>query len=301
MIQSMKPDARVNFAQKYAPTDETLAKAIISLADALAKGDSSKLADMLTAESKADLDGLLNTGGWEEGTEKIEAVRLVRLDDLTPGGPGGGSGGSGASTGAVLQLAVQDPNGAYLIGWEAVKVGDKWAFKGIDAPADVRRLASDFDGGAGDMSGSGSAAGAETAQVPAGAGDLMQQGAIAAFLLTEANKRIATAAGTTADPAAISAAASQFNLDPAQLESLAETGRNAVRTGAKLQDAIIVQCFGLLNGVASSTGKVTEDQVIQHIANVLGQPEMVIRNIVKGGSGSPSSPTPTNNRSPRGG
>jgi len=298
----MKPDARVNFAQKYAPTDETLAKAIISLTDALAKGDSNKLAGLLAAESKADLDGLLNTGGWEEGTEKIEAVRVVWLDDLTPGGPGGGSGGSGASTGAVLQVAVQDPAGAYLIGWEAVKVGDKWAFKGIDAPADVRRLASDFDGGSGDMASSMSAGGEGDAssQVPAGAGDLMQQGAMAAFLLTEVNKRIATAAGTTPDAAAIGAAASQFNLEAPQLEALAGTGKIAVRSGAKLQDAIIVQCFGVLNGVATTTGKVTEDQVIQFIANVLGQPEMIIRNLVKGGSGATPA-APTNNRSPRGG
>jgi hypothetical protein len=134
VLQSAKPDARVNFGQAYAPTDESLARAVIAFADALAKGDAAKFGAMLAPEAKSDLDSLTGTGGWEEGTTKIEAVRVVRLDDITSGGPGGGPGGSGASTGAMIQFAVQDPTGAYLLGWEAIKVGDKWAFKGADAP-----------------------------------------------------------------------------------------------------------------------------------------------------------------------
>jgi hypothetical protein len=290
VLQSAKPDARVNFGQSYAPTDETLARAVIAFADALARGDSAKFGSMLAPEAKSDLDTLSGSGGWEEGTAKIEAVRVVRLDDMTAGGPGGGPGGSGASTGAMVQFAVQDPTGAYLLGWEAIKVGDKWAFKGADAPNNERRLAAELDGNSAPAS-SGAAPAASSAPAAAAASDPVTQGAIAAYILVECNRRIATAAGIAVDTAGISKAAAGFGLNAAQLEGLADTGKASLKSGTQLKDEFFTPIFTALKAQAEATGgKVTEDQVIQFISAVSGNGERTVRiklGLVKAPGGAP--------------
>lgn len=277
-MQTVKPDARVHFGQSHAPTDETLAQAILQFADAIAKGDSTRMGTMLAMESKSDLDALVGSGQWEEGTANIEAVRVVNLNDLTSGGPGGGPGGSGASTAATVQFAIQDPTGAYLLGFEAIKVSDRWAFKGIDAPSTVKGRAIEFDGAASVGGTSAPPAAAETA---AGAADPAQTPAIMAHVIMEVNRRIASAAEIKVDASAVKAGLTAQGMDAAAIDGMAESGKAAIAGGASLDAPSLLMCFMVLKQVAAATGgKVTEAQVIQFISNVLKIPEKQVRDAV---------------------
>ncbi|MCX5691831.1 MAG: hypothetical protein NTV94_18895, partial [Planctomycetota bacterium] len=274
VLQSAKPDARVHFGQAYAPTDESLAKAIIALADTLAKGDAAKLGGMLTSDAKADLDALTSSGGWEAGTSKIEAVRVVGFNDLTAGGPGGGPGGSGASTGATIQLAVQDPSGAYLLGWEAVKDADHWKFKGVEAPAGEKRRASEFDREAGgETATAGTAAPAAAPAAAAKASDPIVQGKIALYVYTECGRRIADAGGKAPDTAAIAAMTAQFA--QGATGNLADEGKTALKGGTALADEFYAPLFVALQALKGSS--VTDDQVLQFMSNVTGVAERTVR------------------------
>jgi hypothetical protein len=142
VLQAMKPDKRVQFPQKEAPTDETLARAVIDFADALAKGDSTKFGSMLTSGTRPFLDQLTGDGSWEEATSKIEAVRVITLTDLDPPAPP-----SAEQTFAMLYYAVQEPSGAYLMGWSARKDGGTWKFTMAPSGSMVKPRASDFDVG----------------------------------------------------------------------------------------------------------------------------------------------------------
>ena len=139
LMQAAKPDARVQFPQAKAPIDESLAKAVIALADTLAKGDADKLKGMLddSKEGKPTLEALVTSGEWDDSYKTIEAVRVVFLDpspnDQTQ------------ATSASLALAVQEPGGAYIMGWSASRSGDGWSFKGLKCSASVKARASDWD------------------------------------------------------------------------------------------------------------------------------------------------------------
>ncbi len=52
---------------------------------------------------------------------------------------------SASATHAVL-MAIQDPSGAYLAGWQVAKNGDSWVFDGVATIADVRPRASNWSG-----------------------------------------------------------------------------------------------------------------------------------------------------------
>jgi len=154
IMQSAKPDARVHFPQAHAPTDESLARAVISLADAVAKGDASKLGSMVDADTRTTLDYLTGSGEWDEATAKIEGVRVVHIEDLSDGGQ--------QSTLANVNIAVQEPGSAYLMGWTALKAGDKWTFRQAPSDNGTRGRASEFDGGEPDAAPSETAAPAPT-------------------------------------------------------------------------------------------------------------------------------------------
>jgi hypothetical protein len=83
VAQDMKADARVQFAADLKLPEEKLdlAKAIVKLADALAKGDAKAMKPLLTRRAQGLLADLQNSGGWEEGTKQIEAVRVVLIRD----------------------------------------------------------------------------------------------------------------------------------------------------------------------------------------------------------------------------
>lgn len=131
ILQSMKADARVQFPQSKAPTEESLARAVIEFASALAKGDASAMQGMLDAGGKGVLDQLRSTGGWEEGTGKIQAVRVVQL--------------AGSEAGGALSLAIQEPGSAYVLNWAIAGADGKFVFTGMPASSQVLARASDWD------------------------------------------------------------------------------------------------------------------------------------------------------------
>lgn len=77
LMQEMKADPRVQFAADVSTFDETFARSIIDLADAIARGDDEKLRDLLDTGATGHLVSLVDTGEWSEATEPIEAVRIV--------------------------------------------------------------------------------------------------------------------------------------------------------------------------------------------------------------------------------
>lgn len=131
VMQSMKADARVQFPQAKAPTDEGLARAVIGFASALAKGDSGQVQGMLDANSKGVLEQLRASGGWDEAIAKIQAVRVVQL--------------AGSQAGGMLSLAVQEPGSAYVLNWTIVGADGKFVFSGMPASSQVLARASDWD------------------------------------------------------------------------------------------------------------------------------------------------------------
>jgi len=134
ILQTMRADARVQFPQSAAPTDEPVARAVIGLADALARGDSEKFREMLDPNGQAVLDKLVAGGHWDDSTGKvIEAVRVSRI--------------SGSGSGGTLMLAVQEARGAYPLQWAYAKAGGAVIFTGVQSPDVVRARASEFDGG----------------------------------------------------------------------------------------------------------------------------------------------------------
>lgn len=131
VMQSMKADARVQFPQAKAPTDENLARAVIEFASALAKGDATQMQGMLDASSKTVLEQLRASGGWDEAVEKIQAVRVVQL--------------SGSEAGGMLSLAIQEPGSAYVLNWVISGADGRFVFGGMPASSQVLARASEWD------------------------------------------------------------------------------------------------------------------------------------------------------------
>jgi hypothetical protein len=153
VLAEMKPDARVKFANETSPADRTLAEGVIHLADYIAKGDSAKLKGMLDRSAQTVLDELVSNGAWTDETKKIEQVRVVYLSDTLEKHPDS----------ATVAMAIQDPAGAYLLGWTLRRDGDgPWTVSAAPTPADSKARASDFDGqrisGASSLGSSGSSA-----------------------------------------------------------------------------------------------------------------------------------------------
>lgn len=136
LVQSMNVDARVEFAEAAAPVDRGLAEAAIHLADAFARGDDGALRGMLDKGDQRILDRLLASEQWWEETEKLEAVRVTYVS------------ASGVESPEVSQvgIALQDPEGAYLLTWDARKVFDDWVFAAVGSGGEERHRASEWDG-----------------------------------------------------------------------------------------------------------------------------------------------------------
>lgn len=129
LLQAMKADARVQFPAANAPTDEKLARAVIELADALARGDAKKFEALVDAPGKGVLAELQASGAWEESTgKKIEAVRVAKLS-------GGGD----------LVLAVQEVGSAYPLAWKANTTGPAVVFSAVPTRNLILNRASEFD------------------------------------------------------------------------------------------------------------------------------------------------------------
>lgn len=135
IMQAMSPSAKVQFPQTAAPHSEGLAKGVIAFADALAKGDAEKFGAQLHPKDKPLLAQLEGDGSWEDTTKKLEAVRIVLVEDQVDPN----------AVVAAVYFAVQGPEGAYVLGWSAIKVGDQWTFSGAAASNATKRRASEWD------------------------------------------------------------------------------------------------------------------------------------------------------------
>jgi hypothetical protein len=84
--QDMKADARVQFASDLKLEDEDLARSVVKLADALAKGDTDTISQMTTKATRPVLDEM-KSGGAFGGAQEPEAVRVVYIgkNDETTG------------------------------------------------------------------------------------------------------------------------------------------------------------------------------------------------------------------------
>ncbi|GMV24785.1 MAG: hypothetical protein AMXMBFR58_08160 [Phycisphaerae bacterium] len=131
LFQAMKIDARVQFPQEKAPTNEEFARGILSLADALVKGDAGAMQSLLDTTGESALSTLMSSGEWEQETGKIEAIRVIRV--------------VGSGTGGTVSMAIQDPRGAYVLNWAATKTGEKLAFAGRPGPDEIKPRASDWE------------------------------------------------------------------------------------------------------------------------------------------------------------
>jgi hypothetical protein len=138
VLASLRPDARVQFPQERAPIDESLARAVIELANAFAKGDSAKVGSMLDPVSKVTLDKLVADGSFEDVAKKLEGVRIVCLEE-------GGIDGNKSSSGSLV-LAFQEPGSSYVLSWMAVKAGEQWVFTAAPSTGASKTRASEWDG-----------------------------------------------------------------------------------------------------------------------------------------------------------
>lgn len=138
LMQTLRPDARVQFPSNKAPRSEALARTVIAFADALAKGDSDTFGKLITDDAKQDLSALTAGGEWDEALKKIEAVRVVRLES---------TGDEGSPASAILSLAVQDPSGSYVLNWSGVLKDGDYVFDGLRSPRESRRRADEWDTG----------------------------------------------------------------------------------------------------------------------------------------------------------
>jgi len=138
LMQTLHPDARVQFPSSKAPRSEALARNVIALADALAKGDSDAFGKLITDDAKQDLSALTASGEWDESLKKLEAVRVVRLES---------TGDEGAPSSAIVSLAVQDPSGSYVLNWSGVLKDGDYVFDGLRSPRETRRRADEWDTG----------------------------------------------------------------------------------------------------------------------------------------------------------
>lgn len=138
VLQSMDVDARVEFAEDAAPVSRDLAQAAIKLADAIARGNDEALRAMLDPADHGALDRLIASGQWYDATGKLEAVRVVSINS--------GARLDKAPEAAEIGLAVQDPDGAYVMLWAGRKVFDDWLFTAKPASDEVRARAAAWDG-----------------------------------------------------------------------------------------------------------------------------------------------------------
>jgi uncharacterized protein YidB (DUF937 family) len=102
LMQEMRTDPRVQAAADVVIWDESFARAIIDLADAIARGDDSKLQRVLDARAGAHLVSLVDEGAWADSTQAIEAVRIVYAGSYDGGAIAGGM--AGGVSGAMSQM-----------------------------------------------------------------------------------------------------------------------------------------------------------------------------------------------------
>jgi hypothetical protein len=135
VLQQMKADARVQFADNQIPADRTLAEGIVKLADSLAKGDANGIKAVLTPQARTIVDELVATGGWDD-TKNIEQVRVVSVSGTI----------DDHAQNSSVAMAIQGKDGAYLLAWAGTRNGDSWTFQNAPCQDTVKTRAREFDG-----------------------------------------------------------------------------------------------------------------------------------------------------------
>jgi hypothetical protein len=165
LLQQMGADARVQFPAERAPTSEELARAVISLSDAIARGDSGRLRSMLDASGQAVLDELESTGAWQQSTSRIEAVRVTNLDSADESMPTGD-----------FSIAIQEPGVAYQLRWFATPNGASYTMTPMETDGRILARAGDFDGSSGSVDTSSTLEDEEGEPFDPGAGGSIEAG-----------------------------------------------------------------------------------------------------------------------------
>lgn len=284
-------DARVQFPQEKAPYDRSLAEAVIAFAGALASGDDAALSDSLTLSGRGILDSMLADGSWFDATDKIEAVRVVYLGqqpDLDED-----------ASSADFVLAVQEPGGAYTLGWSATETDGGWVMSPVPTADATLPRAADWDGSS--MGAYSSAAGWSGATTSGGgelggsAGDdsfdpeyarLIQSEPILVYMDTEMAKRFfgqMLAAAPDPDAAIFQAISMQTRLSAADIGELFERGKAASGRG-ELPDAAAFKGYidKGIEEIAEMQGTpaaammpdglpTTKDETFEALASILGK------------------------------
>ncbi len=136
LLQTMHADKRVQFPQEKAPVDESVARAVIDLANAIAKGDAKAMEGLLVNIGKDALGQLQSSGQWEDSTAKIEAVRVVELS--APGAK---------PASFTVSLAIQEPGVAYVVRFAGTLDNGKYVFTGAPGGRKTHPRANQFDDG----------------------------------------------------------------------------------------------------------------------------------------------------------
>jgi hypothetical protein len=122
--------------EQLATMQKALTSAMAGLDPNALASDPSKLADI---QSKLT-DAAKQAGMSDEIVGKLaDLQKEIAGDAPAAGGPSGGS------TLGIL-MAIQDPQGAYVLGWAAEKIGDAWMFSNTSATRETRARAAMWDG-----------------------------------------------------------------------------------------------------------------------------------------------------------
>ncbi len=258
-------DSRVRFPQAKAPYDRSLAEAVIAFAGALASGDEEAFGRVIDDDARAVLDGMVADGTWYESADRIEAVRVVYLVQSPDEDEDASS--------AEFVLAVQEPDGAYTLGWSATKTDGGWVMSSLFTADAVRPRASDWDSDsfADYVSASGwSGGGASSASAPAFGPDT----AVAFFFSQETFKNLLGADYENfrdqMDIAAI-AKASGMNITEEGLDDLMKEGERLVRDGSRPSPMIVKVFATQIKAMAPMMGQSWDDDtIIGAMADALG-------------------------------
>lgn len=272
-------DARVQFPQEKAPYDRSLAEAVIAFAGSLASGDDAALSESLTLSGRGILDSMLADGTWFDATDKIEAVRVVYLGQQPDVDTDAFS--------AEFVLAVQEPGGAYTLGWSATETDGGWVMSPVPTADATLPRAADWDGSS--MGAYASAAGWSGAvgETAGGALPTDDDSAVMVFVAAETVARLMGEDGVgDLEPAMASqfaAMAGGSQQDAEAAIALIAQGKSLVGEGRRVDTA---QAQQLVNGLVSAAGMMGqswgEDDILAAMAEAMGISEDEMREIYEG-------------------
>lgn len=273
-------DERVQFPQEKAPYDRSLAEAVISFAGALAAGDETAFGDALDGNTRGVLDGMVADGTWYESADKIEAVRVVYLAQSPDEEEHASS--------AEFVLAVQEPDGAYTLGWSATKTDGGWVMSPVFTADATRPRASDWDsdsfaeftaasdwtGGTGDAGASGSASA------------LGPDSAVAFYFSQETFRNLLGAEyeqlSDHMDLSAVSKATG-VNITKEGLEDLIREGERLVKGGSRPNPMMVKMLAMQIKAMGPALGKSWDDTaIVKAMADALGISQEEMQKIYDG-------------------